>query len=299
MIKILTYKRFAEQWFNETQIKRLGWTIKTPDLNIDDFEFDAFFQINVYKRNKKLPEYLEIQKYNKPVLVGESPLFRKNLNILSKEKIRYRLGWDHFLRQGKFNNINCPADRWLQLQKEQNIEIKPWRKKGDYILLILQKPTDSSLNSIYEKYNFYNEWVEDTINTIRNYSDRPILIRPHLKSKNLNINHLLTNDITLSSVWKNRTIFEGGDSLLEDFKNAHAVVGYTSNALVESVCEGIPTFALSNESMAYDVSNNIENLENPEFFDRTQWLYNCAYCGWTIEEILNQTAISHLKSVYF
>lgn len=297
MIKILTFKIFADEWFTEDQFKKIGWSIKTPDTDIDNF--DALFQINVYKRNKQLPEYLKIKEYNKPVLVGESPLFRKNLDILPKEKIRWRLGWDHFLRQGKFNNIDCPPDRWLQIQKDQNIEIKPWKSNGRYILLILQKPTDSSLNSLYERYNFYNEWVEDTINNIRQYTDRPILIRPHIKAKNLNINHLLNDSVTLSTVWKNRTIFEGGSSLLEDFKNAHAVVGYNSNALIESVCEGIPTFALSDESIAYDMSNNIKDLENPKFFDRTQWLYNCAYCVWTKEEIINRTAINHLKGVYF
>ena len=89
-------------------------------------------------------------------------------------------------------------------------------------------------------------------------------------------------------------------SMLEDFKNAHCVVSYNSNVLVESVCEGIPIIALSNESVAWEVSNKLHNIETLDLnINRSQWLYNTAYMVWTEDEILNGDAWNHLKGVYF
>ena len=39
-------------------------------------------------------------------------------------------------------------------------------------------------------------------------------------------------------------MLSGGNELYADFKDAWAVVGFNSNALTESVCEGIPTFSM-------------------------------------------------------
>jgi hypothetical protein len=103
-------------------------------------------------------------------------------------------------------------------------------------------------------------------------------------------------------VFKNRNKIEGGKSLEEDFNNAWAVVGYNTNALVESTLEGIPTFPLSDESVVWNISNQnkLENIENPNVnIDRTQWCYDAGYMLWTKEEISNGTAWEHLKGVYF
>jgi hypothetical protein len=70
--------------------------------------------------------------------------------------------------------------------------------------------------------------------------------------------------------------------------------------LVESVCEGIPIIALSNESVAWEVSNKLHNIETLDLnINRSQWLYNTAYMVWTEDEILNGDAWNHLKGVYF
>ena len=92
---------------------------------------------------------------------------------------------------------------------------------------------------------------------------------------------------------------DGGDGLYEDFRKAWAVVGWNSNTLTESVCEGVPTFSLHPSSMAWECSNkNLKRLDNPEYFDRTQWLNNLAYCQWTEEEIERGDPWFHLKKIY-
>jgi hypothetical protein len=277
-------------------------------IDFDDeikYKADCFFQVNVIKnktKNHKLYNFVKSQ--NKPILVCETNLFRQNSFPISDNKCYFRLGWNHFLRCGEFNNKNSPPDRWTKIKKLQKLKIKPWRKKGEYILLILQKPGDSTLNSMYEKYESYENWIYKTINKIRKYSDRPILIRPHIHHKKINFKKFESekDKIFISSVYKNRSILEGGKSLETDFANAWAVVGYNSNSMVESTLAGIPTFPLDEDSVVWNVSNknNLHNIENPSIsIDRLQWCYDAAYMIWNRNELENGQAWQHLKEIYF
>lgn len=302
MVSVIGFKSNLNKHFTE-EILPKEWNV----IDFDDdkkFSADCFFQLNVKKqKTKSAKEYDFILESSKPYIVIESTLFRKNsFPIDVPEKFFYRLGWTHFLRSGNFNNKNSPPDRWNYIKKIQNIEIKDWQNKNkEHILLCLQKASDSTLNSLYDKFDYYEEWISDTISTIRKFSDRPIVIRPHVKgSTKINFNKFLSKNIFLSTTWNKRTIYEGGEGLEHDFKNAHAVVAYNSNVLVESTCEGIPSFPLSDESVVWDISNRIENLETPNLnIDRSQWLYDAGYMVWTVPEIKSGKAWEHLKGVYF
>ena len=299
-VTVIAFKGLINRYFQVN--------FQIPEFKLIDFEdrhlydADCFFQVNVKKRKtQNFSEYDYIKNSGKPILVCESNIFRKNSFSVHYPDKYYRLGWGHFLRHGNFNNKNSPPDRWEHIKKLQNIKIKDWRKKDGHILLCLQKAGDSTLNSLYEKYNKYEDWIHETINLIRQYSDRPILIRPHFKGlKKINVEQFLSNNITLSSTWKDQSIYEGGEGLQKELDNAYAVVGYNSNSLVESTCEGIPTFPLSDESVIWDISNRIENLESPNLeINRTQWLYDAGYMIWNMNELNDGTAWNHLKEVYF
>lgn len=281
-----------------------NWHIIDFD-NPTKYEADAFFQINVRKaKTLKVPEYNFIIESKKPVLVCESNLFRKNSYPITDPRCYFRLGWNHFLRCGEFNNRNSPPDRWNHIKNLQNLEVKDWRSSGSYILLVLQKPGDSTLNTMYEKYKNYETWISETLRNIRRHTDRPILIRPHLNTIKLNFEAFESekDKILISKNFRNRTKIEGGQSLEEDFKGAWAVVGYNSNSLVESTLAGIPTFPLDSNSVVWEVSNQdkLENIENPVLnIDRTQWCYDSAYMIWTAKEIADGTAWNHLRGIYF
>jgi len=300
-IQVYSFKIFQNRYF--------PFNFKTPGFEILDFnndkKFDAdcFLQVNVKKeKTKNVIEYDFIKESQKPVLVCESNIFRKNsYPPENPDKSFYRLGWNHFLRQGIFNNKNCPPDRWNMIRKTQQLEIKDWRKQNGHILLCLQKIGDSTLNSLYSKFNNYEAWLDYTIKLIRKHTDRPILIRPHPKGiKKIQIDQFLNKNISISTNWESAKEFEGGEGLLEDFKNSYAVISYNSNVLVESICEGIPSIPLSEESVIWDISHKIEDIENLNLnIDRTQWFYNSAYMLWSMDEINNGAAWDHLKPVYF
>jgi len=300
-LQVYSFKIFQNHYFP------LNFQINGFDiLDFSDerkYQADCFLQVNIKKeKTKNIAEYDFIKQSKKPYLVCESNIFRKNSYLTTDTKNNfYRLGWTHFLRQGNFNNKNSPPDRWNKIRKIQNIEVKDWREKNGYILLCLQKLGDSTLNSLYSEFQSYDKWIEHTVNLIKQYTDRPIVIRPHPKGiKKINLEKFVDRHVSISKNWKSESEFEGGAGLQKDLENCYAVIGYNSNVLVESVCEGIPTFPLSVESVVWDISHRIENIENPNLnIDRTQWFYDAGYMLWSMDEINNGAAWEHLKPVYF
>ena len=264
----------------------------------DDHSATAYIQTSVKGIIKQShhQQYDYITKQNKKILVLEQPVFRKNLNINNIDAFYYRLGlWHYSYNKGYFKNTNSPKDRWQIIQKDQDIEIKPWRNKGDYILIVLQNPIDTSLNSLIRKYNTYSQWLDTIIHQIRIITTEPIVIRKHpgfTKTKRFDNLHYLVDKYTNVSFSKNinnGSITNGGENLYRDFSLARLVIGYTSNSLVESVCEGIPTITLSDEGFSYPVSYKCIDRESLCskicYIDRTQWLYDCSYTQWKMSEI--------------
>ena len=180
-------------------------------------------------------------------------------------------------------------------------KVKPYTQ-GEYILICLQNRRDTTLNSLYDNWNTYEEWFNDLISNIRKYSDRKIVVRPHLTTgpwAAQNIAKRNDPSIELSKTFKNRRQHEGGKGLETEILNSQVVLGYNTNALVEAVCLGKPVVALSKESMTWDISDTLKNLESLNYqINRTQWLYDMAYTQWTLDEIANGTAWEHLKQGY-
>jgi len=267
---------------------------------------DVLVQSNIKecKKEKKLGKiYQYVIDSGKPYICVESAVFRKNMPEPPNTKAYHRFSWFSYFRdEGNYNNENCPSDRWEQIQKDQNLEIKPWRKEGKYILVILQRPGDSSLKNLIKKYGTYDNFLTSTINDIRKNTDKPIRIRMHplRQDRQLEIiNRLNLPGVEISQNTAGAGFLEGGTGLQKDFDDAWAVVGFNSNALTESICEGIPTFSLCPSSMAWDCSNeSLFYLENPQTFDRQQWLNNLAYCQWTEEECVEGLPWQHLSKNY-
>jgi len=267
---------------------------------------DVLVQSNIKecKKQKKIGNiYQYVIDSKKPYICVESAVFRKNMPDPPHEKAYHRFSYTSYFRdEGEYNNKNCPPDRWLQIQKEQNIEIKPWRKDGDYILVILQRPGDSSLKNLITKYETYDNFLTTTIKNIRANTNKPIRIRLHplRHDRQMDIlDRLQLDNIEISSNNKGATVLNGGESLYKDFEGAYAVVGFNSNALTESICEGIPTFSMCPSSMAWECSNkDLRNLNDPQTYDRQQWLNNLGYCQWREDECIEGLPWKHLSQIY-
>ena len=257
---------------------------------------DVYIQTNVLgvmkKKNAEIYQFILDQ--NKPRIVVEQATFRKNLDIEKSDDYYFRVGLNHYtFDEGIFKNENSPSDRWEQIQKEQDIEIKPWKKKGDYILILTQNPIDTSLNDLVKKPSDYENFIRSTIENISKYTDEDILIRPHPRFtfrfnkdtlKDINVK----NKVMFSENLNNFNVTNGGEDIYKDLENARVAISYSSNSLTEAICEGVPCISLSKTSHAYPVSfHTLEVLRHKELpeFDRTQWLYDCSYTQWKMSEL--------------
>jgi hypothetical protein len=272
---------------------------------------DAYVQINIQhthhvKEPFREPFYNYIKQSGKPSIVFETAVLRENCSEHFKDKY-YRFSWNSFLwDEGNFGPMGNGSDRWDKIQSEQQIEVRPWREtKGDYVLVILQHVIDTSLVRMIDTYGSYYNWFHHTLSLIRTYTDLPIVVRPHPKHgmyTQFFDAYLIPEAMELfpNVYWSDNQGSEkmqGGKYLRRDLDNAHAVVGWTSNALTEAAIYGVPVYPMSGGAMVSPVCphpfSQIGKVNNMP--DRQQWLNDLAYCQWTYDEIVDGTAWSHIS----
>ena len=163
--------------------------------------------------------------------------------------------------------IARPSDRWHRL----GLEISR-RRRGSSILIVA--PDDKPCK-------FYDieldVWLAQTIDTIKQHTDRPIVVRERTRSRM----DRKTNRV---------------EKALDD---VHAVVTFNSIAGTEAILAGVPVFALAPSNAARPVSNtDLTRIDNPWFPDRDQllaWAYHLAYAQFHIDEFRNGTAERIIK----
>lgn len=265
--------------------------------SLDYSKVDAFVQTNVLGqiKNNMKDQHDFMDSTGKPRIVIEQATFRKNIDFDKPETNYYKVGLNHFTYdEGVFYNQNSPADRWKKIQKEQDIKIKPWQhdeySKDKYILLLLQNPIDTSLNPLIESGIKYDDWINKTIKDIKSITNKKIKVRLHPRFQSrFDLKKLSLVADEISNEYDGYNKSNGGDSLYKDLKNAWACVTFSSNAATEAICEGIPVVNLHKSSFSWPVSYHTLDILAQNViqcnFDRTQWLYDCAYTQWTLEEI--------------
>lgn len=195
-------------------------------------------------------------------------------------KVFRAVGYDSIGGLADFNNDGSPPDRYQRLKK-MGWGLRDWQETGSNILMCGQVPWDTTVQHID-----YQKWVNETARTIRLYTDRQIVWRPHP----LHPKAVQQPDGTKLADTKR--------PIQEDLKEAWATVVFNSTSSVESVVWGVPTFIcdLRTMSVCMPVANTaLQDIENPTRHDRTQWAYNMAYAQWSEEEIKAGFPLTHLR----
>jgi hypothetical protein len=184
--------------------------------------------------------------------------------------LRYSLNGP-FYDTAEYANQNSNSEKWQKIKRELNLELKDWRTKGRHILVCMQRDGGFSMKNLDPM-----DWVKMKISKIRTYTDRPIVIRPH-PGKPQDFSKFISPTI---SVQDSQRI-----PLKESMHKAHAAVFFNSSSAVAAVCEGVPIFVDDQSCVAWDVANkDLKNIENPEFFERDQWIHNLAAALWSDTE---------------
>ena len=112
-----------------------------------------------------------------------------------------------------------------------------------------------------------------------------MVVRPHPRSPvSLNIQGVI--------VEQPKKILNSYDSFDIDYKY-HCVINHNSGPAVQAAISGIPVIC-DHTSLAFDVSDVIENINRPILPDRTQWFVKLCHTEWTVQEISTGVPIQRL-----
>ena len=256
-----------------------GHNISNSD-NINDADCHVIWSVLFHgrmARNKDI--WTRCRELRKPVIVLEVGGIKRGTT--------WKVGLNGINRDAYFGDSNNDDSRKRLL----GLEVKPWRTEGKYILICGQH--DKSLQ--WQNMPRMSNWFLNTYDEIRKHTDRPIIFRPHPRCRLEHIERGLRH-VTRQEPRQLDGTYDDFDMA---FDNIHATISWSSNPGIHSVINGVPSF-VSNNSLAYDVGNDIDflhDIEQPLMPDRTQWLNDYAHTEWTTEEIIQGIPIKHLTSL--
>ena len=220
-------------------------------------------------------------------------------NTITDPNHHWRVAVYSPMNNGNFLSDYSPPDRWEKMKDIWNIRYDPWRKTrpDDPILFVLQPQDNWSMNELDPI-----KWFNDVYKKLRPITKRKFLVRPHP-------NHVAAMEKRLNEFPKDgveviigQKFFKGDEkkyyrlNYQDALNNCHAVVTHNSTACIDSCVRGVPTFCTSDLALAWPVANkDLTKIENPEYPDRDQWVYDLGYKQWTEKEIKDGTVFKRFK----
>lgn len=165
--------------------------------------------------------------------------------------------------------VTCPNDRWEKL----NVKLHP-RRYGSKIIVAAPDEKPCKFYGIDQE-----TWVQKTVATIKQYTDRPVIVRQRAPNR---IDRIQTDP--LSQVLQN---------------DVHALVTFNSVAAIESIVAGVPAFTLAPANAASPVAGqDLSQIDNPPWADQDKlyaWACHLAYGQYHVRELQDGTAYRMLN----
>jgi hypothetical protein len=183
-----------------------------------------------------------------------------------------------------FQDLDCT--KWATYSQWHGANLKPWRATGDHILIFCQRP--KGFNMFIDQ----EVWLDTTIANIRQYSDRPVMIRMHPGDG--------TREKQIHKIRKKHrkaVSISYHENIRDALANCWCTVGINSTPNVVSAIEGIPGYIEDpGHSWAADVAfTDLSLLENPPMPDRSQWVNKIANIHWSNQEVKSGQLWSAIK----
>jgi hypothetical protein len=157
------------------------------------------------------------------------------------------------------------------------LKLYPWRQcRGSKIYVCLQRTQSWQWRNMPP----IETWLQDTVDRIRQHSDRTIVIRPHPRQRLKSIPAGCELEMPRSLV-TTYDDFDFGDVL----DRAWAVMNFSSHPGPQAVINGVPAF-VGDQSLAAPVANlDLARMENPVMPDRTAWFDDLTWTEFSVDEI--------------
>jgi hypothetical protein len=217
------------------------------------------------KHNQRI--WKQAQSANKPVIVLE-------VGTLHREQT-WRIGINGINKSATWATVNQDRSRRF------NITLNPWQDNNKkYITVATQHP--ASLQ--WQNMPAMETWIDQTVNNIRQYSSRPIIIRKHPRDRMTNWRAVQKKypEIRIDTPIKTGNYDAVNfDSILSQ---THVLVNHCTTPAVDAIISGVPVI-VGDTSMCWDLRTELADIENPNKPDRTKWLRQLQMTEFYIDEI--------------
>jgi len=253
-----------------------GWlgtgNISSPHLNL---------------RNTVITQQLKRNRY---VVAVDSNLFLYSNTSNPSHYLRYSFN-GVFPNTGIYCDTEVDPSRWQKIKNNLKIDLKEYRTDGEHILICLQRNGGWSMGTVDVQ-----DWAVETINTVRRYSNRPIIIRPHPGDK-ASKEYLDPRSPKCKIKFSKHVRLSTNVNLVDDLKNCWAAVNYNSSPVVGAAIEGVPIFVSDPaRSQCAEVANlDLTQIENPLLLDRQQWVERLSMFHWNFDELQSGECWTHMR----
>lgn len=242
---------------------------KKSTINSDNFVYEDSSDPIVLRGILKKKIIHKCWKNNRTFFYMDTGYFGNEISLKNPHGWKY---WHRIVKNDLQHHdiIDRPDDRF----KNFNKTFAPWKKTGRKILIAAPDEKPMKFYGID-----FDKWVEETVSTIKKYTDRPVEIRQRNKSR---IDRVKEN--TLQEALNN---------------DVFALVTFNSLAAVESIFHGIPAFTLSPTHAASPVSlQDLSKIESPFYPEQdllNKWARHLSYGQFHISEIQSGKAMEILQ----
>ncbi len=209
---------------------------------------------------------------------------RDNLNFYYIDHAYFNPGykypnWMRVTKNGFVQNTILPNVDTERL-KLFDIKFKEYNfnKKQNIVVF----PPSDTVARVFNKTN----WEAETIKKIKEYTDRPIVVRR--KSGPVMDNLMITA--------KNTEKYHYDESLDNVLNNAYCVVAFNSAVALTALERGIPVIC-ERYCAAYPLTHSFSELEKLKEKERTQLFASLSWGQFTMEEITNKKTFKFINSI--
>jgi hypothetical protein len=209
--------------------------------------------------NRKI--YEQAVSKNLPVIIIEVGNLKRN--------ITWRISVDNVNSQGYFgNDKNLDVNRLSMFNPLH--PITPNRKHP--VLITTQRHESLQWQGMLST----EKWISQTVAKVKQHTSRPIIVRPHPRSRLAisNSDYRIDHPKKLINTYDDYNI---------DY-NYHCVISHNGGTAVQAAINGIPVICDST-SLAAPVSDSWQNLENIQLPPREDWYLRLCHTEWTVDEI--------------
>jgi hypothetical protein len=247
-----------------------GYTVQPDSMDSDSAIIWSVLWNGRMKPNQEVYEHYRAQ--GKPVIIIEvGSLYRG---------ITWKIAVNNITADGYYGHIeNLDWDR----PKKLGISLAETAFNRPEILIAAQHQHSLQVADLPS----VEAWIYKQILRIKQFTDRPIVVRPHPRSR-------LDTKLLPSNI-----VFETPHQLANTYDNfdmhfdCHAVVNYNSGPGIQAAISGTRPI-VDRTSLAYPVSVSYAELEQPYSMDRDRWLVETCHTEYTLQEIQKGTWLKRI-----